>query len=712
MPSFRRAPRASVFARHLTVLAAAAALVCGIAVPAEAVAAPASAAPAAATAGLVQNGTSQIVTTGSWSTSAASNDSGGSVSFATRAATASLTFTGSRIAWISRTSPSSGINTVYLDGVKVATVDRYSAETRYQQSVWSADVPTGTHTVEVRQTGTKNAKSTSPNLMVDAFLVDEVPTPKTAVARVGVFEADAKEIALVGTWSHLPSSSDSGGSSAYLNTPGYASMTFVGDTVEWVSRVSPNAGIATVSIDGIKAADVDRYAPTTEYRKTVFRRTGLSAGPHTIRISWTGRMNPASTTANLLIDSIVVPDTTPPAAPSDARASTSGSDVVLAWAPVVDAGLAGYRVHARIGDGETRLIGATSAGSAFFRSLGTPADSNVAYSVTAVDSWGNQSAPSVPVSMSTGATPSGSYRAAACPAATVTVTTRKDAEAAARAAKPGDVIRLAPGVWPKQLDITATGAPGRPVWICGSRDVVIDGGGYAVTSPINVSFSSHLVVTGMTATHALKGVTVRASDNVTISDMLVEDIGYEGIHLRSNTTSSTVVGNTIRRTGRLDPFYGEGVYIGSSKNNWCALTACEPDRSDRNAVLYNTISETGSDLIEAKEGTTGGLIAGNRLDGTGGMARTESWIMVSGNDWTVTSNSGTSSSLHGFRINADTPGWGRGTVLAQNAGKVDATGYGFKLWEREGPGSSGTLIACDNRITGAASGFANVDCVN
>jgi len=705
MPSFLRATRA-----HLHRLIGGATVVAALAVAVGLAPGTAHAATGTASAGLVENGSSLIATTGSWSPSAAAKDSGGSVSFATRAATASLRFTGSRIAWISRTSPSSGSNDVYLDGKKVATVDRYSPTTAYQQTVYSAAVASGTHTIEVRYTGAKHAKSTSANVMVDAFLVDEVPTPKTALARVGVFEADAKEIALVGAWSHLKSSSDSGGSSAYLNSAGYASMTFVGDTVEWISRRSPNAGIAAVSIDGVKVADVDRYAPVDEYRQSVFRRSGLSVGEHTIRIAWTGRANAASLAANLLVDSIVVPDTTAPDAPTGGRASRSGNDVVLAWTPVADAGLAGYRVYGRIGGGQARLLGATAVGSTYFRSLGTPSDSSISYTLTAVDDWGNESAASAPVAVTTGATPSGSYRAARCPAPDVTVTTRKELEAAAKAAAPGTVISLAPGTWPGQLDITARGTSAQPVWICGSADVVIDGGGLAVSSPINVSFSSNLVVTGMTTRNALKGVTVRGSENVTISDMLVEDIGYEGIHLRSGTVDSTVVGNTIRRTGRLDPFYGEGIYIGSSKSNWCALTACEPDRSDRNAILQNVISETGSDLIEAKEGTTGGLIAGNRLDGTGGMQRTESWVKVSGNDWTVTSNTGSTSSMDGFRANSDTPGWGLRTVLAGNTGRVDAPGFGFKVWERAGFGTSGTLIACDNDIIGAGSGFANVAC--
>jgi hypothetical protein len=269
---------------------------------------------------------------------------------------------------------------------------------------------------------------------------------------------------------------------------------------------------------------------------------------------------------------------------------------------------------------------------------------------------------------------------------------------------------MAPGVYHGQMEIKATGTASQPIWICGSRDVIIDGDGWTVNSPINVNASAYLVVTGMTATNALKGVTVRASNHVTISDMLVQSIGYEGIHVRSNSTDTIVVGNRIRLTGQLDPFYGEGIYIGSSKNNWCTYTDCLPDKTDRIAVIDNTISETGSDLIEAKEGTTDGLISGNHLDGTNGMARTESWIQIAGNDWVVTGNTGTNSSLHGYKVNGALADWGLDTTFSANTSDVNAAGYGFNIWELNGTGSSNTLVSCGNTVRTAASGFANVLC--
>ena len=43
------------------------------------------------------------------------------------------------------------------------------------------------------------------------------------------------------------------------------------------------------------------------------------------------------------------------------------------------------------------------------------------------------------------------------------------------------------------------------------------------------------------------------------------------------------------------------------------ITDCEPDRSDRNVVAGNTISDTTAESIDIKEGTTGGTVVGQHL---------------------------------------------------------------------------------------------------
>ncbi|OLT15092.1 hypothetical protein BJF78_16720 [Pseudonocardia sp. CNS-139] len=49
--------------------------------------------------------------------------------------------------------------------------------------------------------------------------------------------------------------------------------------------------------------------------------------------------------------------------------------------------------------------------------------------------------------------------------------------AALAGARPGDVIRLADGVYEGAFVATASGTPDAPIWVCGSRGAVLDGGG-------------------------------------------------------------------------------------------------------------------------------------------------------------------------------------------------------------------------------------------
>ncbi len=87
-------------------------------------------------------------------------------------AKATFTFTGSEVVWVSRRAPNRGIAEVWVDGVKEATVDLYAARNQYRQAVFFKDFGTpGTHKLEVRVLGLKNALSTGTWVDVDGFIV-------------------------------------------------------------------------------------------------------------------------------------------------------------------------------------------------------------------------------------------------------------------------------------------------------------------------------------------------------------------------------------------------------------------------------------------------------------------------------------------------------------------------------------------------------------
>lgn len=79
---------------------------------------------------------------------------------------------------------------------------------------------------------------------------------------------------------------------------------FTGDAVAWICKTCDNRGIADVFIDGARAATVDCYSPSAVSQVEVFSKSGLSEGPHTIRIVATGRKNPKSTDCMIDVDAL------------------------------------------------------------------------------------------------------------------------------------------------------------------------------------------------------------------------------------------------------------------------------------------------------------------------------------------------------------------------------------------------------------------------
>lgn len=81
------------------------------------------------------------------------------------------TFSGTKVAWIGPKAPFYGKADVYIDGVKKATVSQYGA-LGWRERVWeSAALSSGTHTIEIRTLGTKQAESSGAVVVIDAFEV-------------------------------------------------------------------------------------------------------------------------------------------------------------------------------------------------------------------------------------------------------------------------------------------------------------------------------------------------------------------------------------------------------------------------------------------------------------------------------------------------------------------------------------------------------------
>jgi hypothetical protein len=291
-----------------------------------------------------------------------------------------------------------------------------------------------------------------------------------------------------------------------------------------------------------------------------------------------------------------------------------------------------------------------------------------------------------------------------CGEPTVTVSTKKQLTTALDDAAPGDVIALEAGTYSGRFIAEADGTADEPITLCGPEDAVLDGGGTRKGYVLHLDGVDHWVLSGFSVRNGQKGVMADATTNTLFSGLHVSRTGDEAIHLRDFSTDNRVVGNTIRDTGQRKAKFGEGIYVGTAESNWCDVSDCEPDASDRNLVEGNDIADTTSESIDLKEGTADGIVRGNTFDGSA-ITGADSWVDVKGNDWLIEGNTGASSPQDGFQTHEILDGWGTGNVFRDNEAAVDGPGFGYSLTPE-----LDNIVECSNSATGAAEGTTNVEC--
>ncbi|GAA3553898.1 hypothetical protein GCM10022197_06280 [Microlunatus spumicola] len=536
-----------------------------------------------------------------------------------------------------------------------------------------------------------------------------VAPASAAVATPGVHENGTSALTLSGGWRTTKTTTASGGTfSTLVGKNGFASMTFKATGVSWVSRPGPYNGLAKVYLDGRLVKTVDLYKSKTQFKKTVWSVKGLSDSTHTLKVVRTGKKNSAADGANLVVDAFRVLDVSAPSAPTGVAAAKNRTGYTLSWNRPSASDLLGYRVYRKKGTGATTQVAWLPAGTTKFADVGLANSTRYVYWVRAMDKAGNVSGNSSTVTATTGAATSyNDVRIDACPSATTTVSTWKQLQSAITNAPAGRVVKMNPGTYsvPWGMAVKANGTASNPVWICGPRNAVLSGPGVTGNGGFRVDGSSYLRISGMTVRNSQKGISVMNSNHVAVSDVLVEHIGEEAVHLKNNTTDSVVVGNTIRDTGLMTPTYGEGVYVGTAKGNWCKYNDCAPDASNRNAVIANHISRTSSEPIDLKEGAVDGTVWGNTLDG-GSMKIGETLISVQTNNWVVAHNTGSNVKQDGVQVWQAYEVWGRNNTIFANDFTSGVPGYGVRLAYV----NIGNVVGCDTWVSSSADGISNKAC--
>ena len=107
-----------------------------------------------------------------WRRAGSAKASGRAYSLASAAgASTSFTFRGTGISWSTETSPTMGKAAVYVDGVRRATVDNYSAKAKWNVLRSVTGLSDSTHTVKVVALGTKRKAARGTDVVVDRWLV-------------------------------------------------------------------------------------------------------------------------------------------------------------------------------------------------------------------------------------------------------------------------------------------------------------------------------------------------------------------------------------------------------------------------------------------------------------------------------------------------------------------------------------------------------------
>src|SRR6266496_2557822 len=254
-----------------------------------------------------------------WSQDSSRSWSAGSAAVSTTpGAQATFTFSGPSVNWIGGRGPWSGIARVAVDGAFVAEVDTYSKTEEIRVPMFTVNgLTNASHTLTIEATGQMNAAATSNYVVVDAF---DVPGP--AVSRLqetdpsvtytaGWVQDNTLNSLVAGvTNGEIPNVSirNWSAAAATLSTTlgAQATFTFTGTSVSWIGARGTQSGIADVFLDGSFVAEVDLYSPSEQIQQAVFTATGLADASHTLTIAVTGRQNPASQNALVVVDAFEV----------------------------------------------------------------------------------------------------------------------------------------------------------------------------------------------------------------------------------------------------------------------------------------------------------------------------------------------------------------------------------------------------------------------
>jgi endoglucanase len=134
-----------------------------------------------------------------------------------------------------------------------------------------------------------------------------------------------------------------------------------------------------------------------------------------------------------------------------------------------------------------------------------------------------------------------------------------------------------------------------------------------------------------------KGLTMDTANHCQLLNLSVNDIGDEGIHLRSGSSDNLVQNCSVFNVGVRQPGFGEGIYIGSDEGQHDTYTPNCDRNTINNCVLGPNIR---AEAIDVKEGTQFTVIKNCTISGAGisGANSADAFIDIKGGNAFIYNN--------------------------------------------------------------------------
>jgi hypothetical protein len=186
-----------------------------------------------------------------------------------------------------------GILDVYVDNVKVASLNQNSSPSGYQKTWSSGLLSAGTHNLRFVKSGSA--------LQVNIDAIEVIP-----VSFAGLYDDVNTAITYGGTWFTMSGASGpSAGTLHYTYGLGNsAQMVFAGQQFKLTYTASPNYGVMDIYVDGVLVKSLNQNSSPSGYKKT-WTSNPLSAGLHTVRFVKAG------STLQMNIDALEIIDVAP-----------------------------------------------------------------------------------------------------------------------------------------------------------------------------------------------------------------------------------------------------------------------------------------------------------------------------------------------------------------------------------------------------------------